>query len=266
MTSWEFAAAGPIEAEISVPAGEISLTATQGETVSVSLQPSHGGSRSAENLIADTEVSFENGKLTVEVPKRGHLRGDASVDLRVELPEGSSASVNTASADLRCTGELGSLSGHTASGDVTADRISGQADLSTASGDVRLADVAGPLTIQTASGDASIERAGDDVTVNSASGDVRIKHAAGSAEVKTASGDVRIDSISAGRVNTNSVSGDVTVAVPSGVGVYLDLSSLSGHVKSELDAEQDGAGRDATLTVSCRSLSGDIRITRANPS
>lgn len=260
MTSWEFAAAEPIEAKIGLPAGSVSLAATQSGAVTVTLD---GSGHNAESLIADTEVSFENGTLTVEVPKRSLLRGNTSLDLIVELPAGSSVSFRTASADVVCEGELGSLTGRTASGDVVVERLTGTADIGTASGDIRLTETAGPVKCQTASGDTVVGRAGGPVTANTASGDITVEEAVESAILKTASGDLRISGMASGRADATSVSGDISVAVPSGIGVYLDLSTISGHVSSALDASQDGGDTGAALTLNCRSVSGDIRITRA---
>jgi DUF4097 and DUF4098 domain-containing protein YvlB len=262
MASWEFSATGPIEADISLSAGNVTLMAAEAETVTVSLLPQHGAGGRAERLIADTEVSFEGGTLTVHVPRRVQLRGDAALDLTIELPAGSAVTARTASADLKATGELGALDVHTASGDVTADRVLGNASLVTASGDGRLQDAAGDVSVSTASGDALVARVGGDFTAKTASGDVRIGQAGRSAEVKTASGDVRIDAITAGRADVTSMSGDVAIAVPPGTGVFLDLSSISGRVRSDLDPDAGGDG-EASLTVRCNSVSGDIKIARA---
>lgn len=262
MTSWEFNATGPIEAEISLAAGSVQLSARQTQTVTVSLLAHRGGGAGdADKLIADTEVSFADGTLTVEVPKRLRLRGDTALDLRIELPEGSAVSVSTASADVSCDGELGSLDGHTASGEITVDRVSGKASLVTASGDVLVTAVAADVSVMTSSGDVSVQQAGGDFSAQTASGDVRLGQAGQSAEVKTASGDVRIDAIAAGRANLTSVSGDIAVAVRPGTGVYLDLSSLSGHVGSDLDSESGGGATE--LSLRCNTVSGDISVTRA---
>jgi len=48
---------------------------------------------------------------------------------------------------------------------------------------------------------------------------------------------------------------------PAGVGVYLDLSSMTGDVRSDLAAAE--VSNSAELTVSCRSISGDIRVSTA---
>lgn len=266
MTSWEFNAAGPIKADIKLPAGDVKVAAGPTEIVTVTLLPAHGSGGKAEKLIADTEVSFEDETLTVHVPKRVQLRGDTSLHLTVELPEGSSVAVDTASADVSCTGDLGSLNAHTASGDVTAGRIPGDVGLSTASGDVRLQEVNGDIRLQSASGDAVIQRADGEISVNTASGDLVIGQAGKLVQAKTASGDIQIDRIATGRADVATVSGDVYLGVAPGIGIYLDLSSVSGRVRSELDSDEEG-GRDGdpSLTLRCSSVSGDIRITRANP-
>lgn len=259
MASWEFPTEGPVQAEISLPAGSVHVTATETATVTVSLEPA---SRAGERLLADTEVSFDGGKLRVITPRRASVFGNASMSLAVTLPPGSSVAAETASADVTCAGELGGLGGKTASGDVNAGLITGDVDFSTASGDVRLEEARGDVRVSTASGDLTIGRADGEIIAKTASGDVQITEAGQSATAKTASGDVRIGRISTGLADATTVSGDIVIAVAPGVGVYLDVSTLSGDANSELDSS-GGAEGDAGLTISCRSVSGDVRITRA---
>jgi DUF4097 and DUF4098 domain-containing protein YvlB len=259
MTSWEFDATGPVRADIDLPAGSVRVTAVKTETVRVNLTASgHAG----ERLLAETEVSFGDGTLRVHVPKRVSVRGNSGLDLTVELPEGSSVKAMTASADVTFEGELGSVNGSTASGDVRAGRVSGDVELTTASGDVRLEEATGDVRVSTASGDANVGRAGGDIIAKTASGDVWIGEAGQSATAKTASGDVRIDAIASGLADATTVSGDIVIAVVPGVGVYIDISTLTGDVSSDLESDA-GAEGEASLTVSCRSVSGDVRIARA---
>jgi Toastrack DUF4097 len=259
MASWEFPAEGPVQAEISLPAGSVHATGTQTGTVTVSLD---AASKAGERLLAETEVSFDGGKLRVITPRRVSVFGNASLDLAITLPAGSSVAADTASADISCHGEIGGLSGKSASGDVEAERVGGDVDFNTASGDVQLAETTGDVRVSTASGDLTIGRAGGEIIAKTASGDVRVTEAGQSATVKTASGDVRIDRISTGLADATTVSGDIVIAVVPDVGVYLDVSTLSGDAASELDSS-GGAEGEASLTISCRSVSGDVRITRA---
>jgi DUF4097 and DUF4098 domain-containing protein YvlB len=261
MTSWEFAAAGPIATDIELPSGSVIVTARPTSTAHVELHSSgHGG----ERLLAETEVSFEGETLRVHVPKRSSIRGHASLDLSVEVPEGSSVKFELASADVRLDGPFGPVRGTTASGDVNVDRVSGDVDLTVASGDVKVEAATEDIRVSSASGDVRVGQAGGDIITKTASGDVWVNQAGRSVTAKTASGDVRVDSIAAGLADATTVSGDVMIAVVPGTGVYMDISTLTGDVSSDLEADDAGAEGEAALTVTCRTVSGDIRLRRAS--
>jgi len=218
-------------------------------------------SRNAEKLIDEVRVSFDHGRLEIAGPRRtGLFRGHAAFDVTITLPEGSRCMARTASADIACNGELGALDAHTASGDITAARVIGHLQAETSSGDIRL-DETGTAEIRSASGDVRLTWARDDVSVRTASGDVTITSAAGDVAGNTASGDFRLASVARGSTEISTASGDVTVGVNPGVGVYLDLSSATGSAYSQL--EETGPSDDITLGVRCRTASGDIRIIRA---
>jgi DUF4097 and DUF4098 domain-containing protein YvlB len=259
MTTWEFPAAEPISLEARLPSGSITVRAEPVTTATVTLT-SRSGKRGDE-LIAATTVEFDAGTLAVHVPDRVRVLSSTPLDLVVQLPNVSSCMLNAASADVRCSGQLGSLDVRTASGDIFAERVSGQASINTASGDIELDEAGEAIRVTTASGDTSIGRAGGELTVNSASGDLAIGVAAGSAKIRSASGDVKIDCMTAGRGEVTTVSGDVSIAVPAGIGVYLDLSAMTGDVRSDL--EPANGESDAALSLHCRSISGDVRIVRA---
>jgi hypothetical protein len=243
MAFWEFPTDGPIELEIRLPAGSVTIAAEPTQIATVTAAPKRpGGSRDSET-VEGVRVDFEKGRLSVVVPERLRLRGGGALDLEVRVPTGSACALVTASADGRCTGELASLTSRSASGDLSVDVISGPAVVRTASGDVRVRETAGLLRVHSASGDVAADRVGGD------------------ADVQTASGDVRIGAIGAGRGEITTVSGDIWVGVPAGIGVYLDLSAISGDVRSEL--EPSGADGDADLTLVCRSVTGDVLVTRA---
>jgi DUF4097 and DUF4098 domain-containing protein YvlB len=262
VASWDFPVTGPVAAHIYLPAGSVRVTAKQTETVRIVLS---AASQAGERLLEETEVSFDEDTLRVQVPRRITIRGNASLDCTIELPEGSSAWAETASADLEVAGELAELHAKTASGDIQADRVGGDVELTTASGDIRLEEAAGEVRTSTASGDVTIGQARGDITAKTASGDVRIGQADRSVTTKTASGDVRIDSIRTGLADAATVSGDITIAVVPGVDVYLDISTLSGDVSSELDSTASGGtGAETSLTLSCRTVSGDVSIRRAH--
>ena len=260
MPQWEFPGSDPIDVFADLASGRLALAAGPVSATSVTVAPSRF-SRNAEKLISEFRVTFDGGRLEVVGPKRpGLFRGSASFDVTITLPEGSRGALRTASADISCTGDLGALEAHTASGDITAASVTGHLQAESSSGDVRL-DETGPVEIRTASGDVRLARARDDVSVRTASGDVTIANAPESVTVFTASGDVRLARVARGSAKVNTASGDVVIGVAAGVGVYLDLSSATGSVTSQLDDTEPSD--DVPLTVRCRTASGDIRITRA---
>jgi hypothetical protein len=262
MATWEFPGSDPIEIIIDIPSGSVAVSGEETAATAVAVHSSGHGSR---DPLADDEavqVSFNDGRLEIVQPKNsGWLRGRASLEVTVKAPAGSGCTVRTASADVSCVGDLARLEAKTASGDVTATSVRGPAAVNTANGDVWLEQVGGAVAVRTASGDVRLSRAGADVSVVTASGDARIGTAGGSVSVQTASGDTEIASVRAGEANVKTVSGDTVIGVARGAEVYLDLSSLSGDVSSQL--EETAAGGGVGLRVICRSVSGDIRIGRA---
>jgi hypothetical protein len=259
MAHWDFPGSGPIDLYIDLAAGRIALAAEPTDVTTVEL--SAPGSR-GEGPVSDVRVSFDDGRLEIVGPRRSGLRRHGSFDLAVTVPAGSRCMLRTASADVSCKGDLGDLDVHTASGDVVSGVVKGSVEVVTASGDVRLEEAGADADVRTAGGDVRLARAGGDVTVRTASGDVHIEYAAASVTVVTASGDVRLSSVAAGHTDVYTSSGDIVVGVAAGAGVYLDLSSVTGSAISGLDEAE--ASDDVPLEVTCRTVSGEIRVTRAS--
>jgi hypothetical protein len=234
-------------------------------TVAVEVVPSSHGA-DVDDLLAQVQVGFEDGQLYIRGPRPGAFRRKRGLDLTIKAPEGSSCAAKTASADLACVGDLSALTMETASGDTTAASVSGDVTVRSASGDVLLDRTDGDVAISTASGDIHASRVGGHARINTASGDVAIGYCASSVTAQTASGDIRLGAVAAGQIELRSVSGDMQVAVVPGIGVYLDLASTSGSLHSDLDpsdSNDDPDGSGVPVQISCRALSGDIRIIKA---
>ena len=81
----------------------------------------------------------------------------------------------------------------------------------------------------------------------------------------TASGDIVIRSVVQGRIDIQSASGDVEVGIRRGSKVFIDASSTSGDMSSDLDitdappSESDGPNID----FRARTMSGDVKVRRA---
>jgi len=264
MTKWDFPCSDPVDISIDGWAsGSIALSGEPTDTVIVEVEPSRRN-RIAVGIVDDVQVAFEDGQLYIRGPRGINLRPRTGLDLTIKAPAGSSCAAKTASADFSCVGEVSALTLDTASGDLTAATVTGDVTVKTASGDVLLDAVGGELTVQTASGDTQVRHVSGGARINAASGDVTIGSCGGPVTARTASGDVRLDSVESGLMEISCATGDIRVAVVPGIGVYLDLSTVSGDVRSDLDEVDSPEGKaEAVVEVRARTLSGDIRITKA---
>jgi DUF4097 and DUF4098 domain-containing protein YvlB len=100
--------------------------------------------------------------------------------------------------------------------------------------------------------------------VSTASGDVQIGRAESSVRASTASGDVSIGTPRRGEVEAKTVSGDVALRVPAGTGVWLDLSTLTGSTRTDLNIGTDAPASSPDLTVRVATMSGDIEVYRTS--
>jgi DUF4097 and DUF4098 domain-containing protein YvlB len=264
MTKWDFACSDPVDISVdSWGSGSIVASGEPTSSIIVEVVPKHRNAD--ESLLDQVRVAFEDGQLYIYGPRVTTFRRKQSLDLTIKVPAGSTCAAKTVSADLSCVGDWSAISLHTASGDLTAASV-GDVAMRSASGDLLLDRASGTVSAQTASGNVRAARIDGDIRITTASGDVAVGYCSGPVAVHTASGDVNLSAVGAGRVHLASSSGDLVVAVVPGLGVYLDLASNSGDIRSELDTGDGSEPADeptAALRISCRTNSGDIEITKA---
>jgi hypothetical protein len=262
---YEFDSTGPLDLSVRIAGGAADIVAEERRGVTVDVTP-YDGSEASRNAAANTRVQQHGDTIVIEAPDWTGLlfRRGPRVRVAVRLPHDGAVSVAVASADVRATGRYRTANLTSASGDITIDHVTGDLSAKTASGDVRVGRVDGGASLNGASGDFVVGRIGGDVSTHSASGDITISEVGGSVRAGTASGDIRIGAAGAGTVQVKSASGDVGVGVVPGTGVWLDLTSMSGDTRTDLDMPPGGGEPSAaTLTVQVRTASGDIHVHRA---
>ncbi|MGY1591902.1 DUF4097 family beta strand repeat-containing protein [Geodermatophilus sp. SYSU D00708] len=253
----------PPVVDVRNPAGSVTVTAAEGAAeLSVEVEALD---EAAEHLLDRVGIDVAEGpplRLRVAVPER-RLFGAPAFAVRVGTPAGATVRVRAGSADCDLRGPLGPVVVASASGECAVEECT-ELQVRNASGDVRVGTVHGAATLGTASGGVRVGSAGGAVEVRTASGDVDLGSAGGDTSVRSASGDVSVAGTAGGDVRLTTVSGDATVGVLPGRRVWLDLSSVSGRLASDLD--DDGAGDGpAELTVAVRTVSGDVRVRRTAP-
>jgi hypothetical protein len=254
---------GHVRAGIKIPSGRIAVRATERTTAHVRVE----GERDPGDVRVSLDPLPDGGhQLSVEFRGKrtfGLLSLGRELDVDLEVPAGTDLVADAGSADLVCEGLLGSIEYRTGSGDVRFEAVTGNVTTKSGSGDIDGHSVGGDLSVHSASGDVAIGSVAGSATVRTASGDLRLGPIGRNVQVITVSGDVDLTSIGSGWAKVRAVSGDIDVGVAPGISVYLDISSTSGDVRSDLDAGGAPATGVADLELTATSVSGDISIRRA---
>jgi DUF4097 and DUF4098 domain-containing protein YvlB len=273
-----FETPGSVSLHIRLPSGRVAVTTADEPRCSVELVPTgRRGSDAVENVSVTAEERGGRHVITIEEKDRikwGPLRITWGPDVLVKVtcPPGSDLDLSGGSTDLRVEGDLGEVSVRTASGDVKLGSVRGKLQAKTASGDVTVGAVEAEGTVNTVSGDIDVERVEGSLEARAVSGDARITTVRGPLSLTTTSGDARIECVEAGEVRFQSVSGDARIGVGRGTPVWIDATSVSGDLTSELgvadQAPADEAGPEAgepraVVPLQVKTVSGDVSIGRA---
>nr|WP_246400770.1 DUF4097 family beta strand repeat-containing protein [Jiangella mangrovi] len=256
--------------------GDVVVTAADTTEILVELRPA---GRDGDDLAQRTLVDFRSGELRIEVPRSTSFLGRSHcVDITVTVPSGSTADVQAGSGDVRLDGRFGAVDGKCGSGDLSVDTCddvrltTGSGDvyvnecaaagIRTGSGEIRLGAAGGSVDLESGSGGIEVEQPLGDGRVSAASGDVRVHTVDGRVELKTASGDITVHRAVEGDLRARSASGEVSVGIVAGTAAHLDVSSISGSIRSELDSADAPAESDRTLLLSVSTVSGGVRLRR----
>jgi len=260
---------GPVELDVRLTSGDIEVDPTAEGRVEIELiAHDEESQRLVDNARIELSPHGHRPTILVDVPqKKGFsisIFGRSGIECRIRCPHDSGLSVRTKSADISARGTLGGLNVQTASGDLDVNRVSGGVNVKSASSDFSAREVGGGVNIQTASGDIDLSIARGPINVTSVSGDISIGEAYDNVNANSVSGDQDHGAVMQGVVAAHSVSGDVTIAVRRGSKAFLDCTTVSGDTTSELELTSDAPAGDGPLVeIRAKTVSGDIRITRA---
>jgi hypothetical protein len=270
-----FETPGEVSVQVRIPSGRVVVGTTEAPVTEVEVVPM---GRRGEEALDQIRVEHHErgGRHVVVVEQRNRIEwgpiqiswgGD--VEVRVNCPVGSELELNGASTEFRAVGQYGRIAARTASGDIHLDEVHGKLELKTASGDVNLERFeADNGSLQTVSGDVEIGYIEADLTLRTISGDVEVGVVRGPLAVSTTSGDVALRSLEAGELRVQSVSGDSRIGIGRGTRIWIDASSVSGDMSSDLEmgaetavAESESPGD--VVPVYVKTVSGDVSIVHA---
>lgn len=232
---------------------------------SVVVQP---GSEGLIEVKAVKHGNFDSGRYSVEMSQDsdgtvrvesrtndmlfGFLSHPPRVDFSVRVPRNTNLDVSCVSSTL------------------AVSDLEGAFKLKTISGSIDLARLTGPFKLGAVSGDISGSKLTGILDLNTVSGRVRLTESSiPTADASTVSGDLTLQTaLSDGPYAFGSVSGSVKLIVPADTRCNVELSTVSGSIRSSLPATSTSMGHGMKVTqiqgggtmVRLKSVSGGVSI------
>lgn len=218
---------------------------------------------------------------------------EASADLRVRVPRGTSLELHLAVGEATVSNMEGDLLIDVHAARVTTNGTRGRLDLDTGSGEVSVTNAEGEVTLDTGSGSVTLEGIrGPSLVLDTGSGrvsgdrvevrELRLDTGSGRVALRgvqapdvfldTGSGSVEIDlAADVDRLSVDSGSGGVTIGVPSTLGAELSIETGSGGIDVDVPVTMRRAGRrsfegqlgDGRGRMGIETGSGGVRIRAA---
>lgn len=187
-------------------------------------------------------------------------------EVTIQVPENAIPHVKllTTSGDIDVQDvALTDLSITSTSGDINIaldeDQRLERLDIRTTSGDIEVSAFTPVMMVTSTSGDVEMEGGVNDLTVNTISGDIDVRADVVNMTFKAVSGDVDLefDSDEIRDVRGSTISGDIEIDLPDGIGaIAINTSTRSGDVTTRHHTN----GYGPTVNGSVSSMSGDITI------
>ena len=188
---------------------------------------------------------------------------DATITILLPKSSGIAVEISTISGDFQVDDlELGGLRLSSTSGDVNLSRLAmNSCKVTTTSGDIDAEQVTVRESVQLNTIDGDVEWNGSctGFKATTVDGDVELVGSFLAAEIKTVSGDVEAranEGCTVGRVGVQSISGDLSVSLPSAVQAAIQCKSMSGSIHQHRGSV-NGMG---SASVQLQTVSGDISV------
>jgi putative adhesin len=159
----------------------------------------------------------------------------ASTDLELHVPKGATVQVQTREGSINIAGVAVAYAG-TQNGDINVARVSRVIEVGTVAGCVSVSDSSGRMDLNSIAGSVSVTNvrpvnADDLLEVTSVSGELEIERAThAQVNMRTVNGSMRLTGplANGGRYGINTMSGDVTLALPADASFQLH-AKISSH-------------------------------------
>lgn len=275
----------PIIVTLDMSVANARFVASERTDTVVEVRPTDENEPSDVKAAKQVRVEYSDGTLLIKGknprPFEALSTKSWSVDVTVELPEGSQVQADASVGDFQSTGRLGecrfkSSAGHarlgrtgplrvnTSAGHVSAESVAGDAEVTSGSGRIRIGEIEGSATIKNSNGNTDIGTIGGEARVRSANGDITVDRAGAGVDAKTANGAIRVGEVTRGSVVLETSNGELEIGIGAGAAAWLDVKTNFGQVRNALDETAEPPAKTGeTVEVRAHTGFGDITINRA---
>jgi DUF4097 and DUF4098 domain-containing protein YvlB len=274
-----------ISVTVDLPLGTVHLMATRRRDTVVVVNPTDPSTRMDVEAAEATIIDTADDALAVNVPKSGGLgsfiglKRSGSVDMTIELPEGSQVDITTGFADVRADGPLGDVDVHSGAGNVRLDetgavtiatgagsvnvnRVTGKGEI-TAAGEIHIGTIDGAAEIKNLNGKTWLGEVSGRLQVKSANGDITVGRARSDVAVKTANGSIQIGEVVTGSSTLETGSGNLEIGIGNGSAAWVDARTRFGRVHNSLEVSGGPGASPNTVEIRARTSFGDISVVRS---
>ena len=216
------------------------------------------------NSVDELEISASDSSLRINVANRGSRNID-NTELKLMVPKGASIDASAVSADIIVSDlDNEKVTASSVSGDVDVDAVSQRVSIESVSGDVEFEGQTGRISAESVSGDIDLSGISGEISATTVSGDMELQ--AGmieSGKLETVSGDLMLSGELSGngKLTAESMSGDVTVNLPSGQSGLFKAQSFSGRIYTDFGSvEHAKYGPGSHLKYSVGKGGAEVRV------
>jgi DUF4097 and DUF4098 domain-containing protein YvlB len=255
--------------EISNVAGTVRVTGWDRNEVEVTGELGEGTER------LDFAVVDKVTRVKVILPNRSNNVEETNLVVRV--PAASRLAVTTVSADIEVQDVTGAQRLQTVSADIRTEAAAEDVECKSVSGDVAVngSGKKALVTITTVSGDAMALKVAGEVNANTVSGNLTLGLGETTrSRLRSTSGDLTMASVLAadGRLDIESISGDVRLELHGPVNAEFDVTSFNGEIRNcfgpkAVSTSEYAPGKElqfregqGTGRVRIKTLNGDISV------
>ncbi len=197
------------------------------------------------------------------------------IDLRIDVPKRSYVRAKTINGSIEAKGVEGRISFHAANGEIEVEGAASEAYLETVTGDIEFEGKASRVEARTVNGEIELSGVGGEVVASAMNGSIEVRgDVIERADLRALSGSIDFEAELApgARINCKTISGDITLGLPTGTSAVFDVQSFSGRVRNEfgaLNISSSRGGRSQRLEfeagdgdgrVTIDTFSGSVRI------